>query len=79
MYNKRIAESDDESLINLLTSGGANVQTTSPAVMMAMYNSEYCIVSVAEDAAGMYSQVERNYVIFTVDGTSPVDEFPENL
>ena len=79
LYNKRIAESDDESLINLLTSGGANVQTTSPAVMTAMYNSEYCIVSVAEDATGMYSPVERNYVIFTVDGTSPVDEFPENL
>lgn len=79
LYNKRIGENDDEFLINLLTSGGANVQTTSPAVMTAMYNSEYCIVSVAEDAAGMYSQVERNYVIFTIDGTSPVEEFPENL
>ena len=79
LYNKRIGENDDEFLINLLTSGGANVQTTSPAVMTAMYNSEYCIVSVAEDAAGMYSPVERNYVIFTIDGTSPVEEFPENL
>ena len=79
LFNKRIGEREDASLMNLLTSGAANVFSEPKAVVTAMYNAEYCVVSAAEDLDGNYSPIERNYVTFTIDGTSPVEEFPDNL
>lgn len=81
LYNKRNAELEDSQLINLLTAGSRGVADTVPGYIFEAnkmyYGTEMCLVSVAVGQDGSYSPVERNFVIFTDDGTSPVEEFEE--
>lgn len=81
LYNKRNAELEDSQLINLLTGGSPSVADTQPRYIFTSnkmyYGSEMCLISVAVGPDGSYSPVERNFVIFSADGTSPVEEFAE--
>lgn len=81
LYNKRNAELEDSQLINLLTGGSPSVADTQPRYIFTSnkmyYGSEMCLISVAVGPDGSYSPVERNFVIFSADGTSPVEEFPD--
>lgn len=81
LYNKRNAELEDSQLINLLTGGSLGVADTQPRYIFTSskmyYGQEMVLVSVAVGHDGSYSPVERNYVVFSADGTSPVEEFPE--
>lgn len=79
LFAKRQGENDDSVLITLLTSGAQSVKTAPRSVITTMYNMGNCFISVAKDADGNFSPVERKYVTFTPDGTSPVEEFPEDL
>lgn len=79
LFVSRQGEKDDATLIDLLTSGNPSVLTTPVGVFTSMYNREVCFISVAKGTDGNFSPVERNYVTFTVDGTSPIEDFPENL
>lgn len=81
LYNKRNSELEDSQLINLLTdaaSGVAHTQTRYIFTANKMYyGSEMCLISVAVGQDGSYSPVERNFVIFSADGTSSMEEFAE--
>lgn len=81
LYNKRNAELEDSQLINLLTGGSPSVADTQSRYIFTSnkmyYGSEMCLISVAVGPDGSYSPVERNFVIFSADGTSPVEEFPD--
>lgn len=81
LYNKRNAELEDSQLINLLTGGSSSVAHTQPRYIFTSnkmyYGTEMCLISVAVGQDGSYSPVERNFVIFSADGTSPVEEFPD--
>lgn len=81
LYNKRNSELEDSQLINLLTGGSPSVADTQPRYVFTAnkmyYGSEMCLISVAVGQDGSYSPVERNFVTFTADGTSPAREFPE--
>ena len=81
LYNKRNAELEDSQLINLLTGGSLSVADTQPRYIFTSnkmyYGSEMCLISVAVGPDGSYSPVERNFVIFSADGTSSVEEFAE--
>lgn len=81
LYNKRNAELEDSQLINLLTGAAQGVANTQPRCIFTTnkmyYGSEMCLISVAVGEDGSYSPVERNFVVFSADGTSPVEEFAE--
>ena len=79
LFTSRLGENDDASLIDILTAANPSVLTTPVGVFTSMYNREVCFISVAKGTDGNFSPVERNYVTFTVDGTSPIEDFPENL
>lgn len=62
---------DDQALYIL--EGAVDTPTNT---VFAEYNASYTLFSVAVDAAGNYGPVNRQKLVFTREGCSPIDELP---